>query len=123
MSSSSELATVRAYEAGSDHHLTSDNAYFVVRASSRPSPGARCTTPPADTCTSAACTSTPARSAEIDGRAVKLSRLEFERLCQFASDPTRVFAKAEPLGSPYDLVLIGRFSGTCGRRRVRGDPA
>lgn len=27
-----ELATVRAYEAGSDHHVSSDSAYLVVRA-------------------------------------------------------------------------------------------
>ena len=92
----SELATVRAYEAGSDHHLTSDSAYLVVRAVIEAV--ARRTL---HDITSrhlhigALHIDTAARSAEIDGRPVKLSRLEFDLLCQLASDPTRVFAKAE----------------------------
>jgi DNA-binding response OmpR family regulator len=92
----SELATVRAYEAGSDHHVTADSAYLVVRAVIQAV--ARRTL---QDITSRHLhigrlhIDTAARSAEIDGCAVKLSRLEFELLCQLASDPTRVFAKAE----------------------------
>jgi len=38
---------------------------------------------------------TAARTVDAAGRAVALSRLEFELLCQLASDPKRVFAKGE----------------------------
>ncbi|MEA2137098.1 MAG: two-component system, OmpR family, phosphate regulon response regulator PhoB [Solirubrobacteraceae bacterium] len=92
----SELATFRAYEAGSDHHLTADSAYLVVRAVI--CAVARRTL---DQLTSrhlhvgALHIDTAARSVDIDGRSVKLSRLEFELLCQLATDPTRVFAKSE----------------------------
>jgi DNA-binding response OmpR family regulator len=92
----SELATVRAYEAGSDHHVTSDSAYLVVRAVIEAV--ARRTL---QNITSrhlhvgSLHIDTAARSVEIDGRPVKLSRLEFDLLCQLASDPTRVFAKAD----------------------------
>jgi DNA-binding response OmpR family regulator len=92
----SELATVRAYEAGSDHHLTADSAYLVVRAVIQAV--ARRTL---DDVTSrhlhvgSLHIDTAARSVEIDGRPIKLSRLEFDLLCQLASDPTRVFAKVE----------------------------
>lgn len=92
----SELATVRAYEAGSDHHLTADSAYLVVRAVIEAV--ARRTLHDVTSRhlhVGALHIDTAARSAEIDGRPVKLSRLEFDLLRQLASDPTRVFAKAE----------------------------
>lgn len=92
----SELATVRAYEARSDHHLTSDSAYLVVRAVIEAV--ARRTLHDITSRhlhVGSLHIDTAARSVEIGGRPVKLSRLEFELLCQLASDPTRVFAKAE----------------------------
>lgn len=91
-----ELATVRAYEAGSDHHLSSDSAYLVVRAVIQAV--ARRTLVDITSRhlhVGSLHIDTAARTVEIDGRSVKLSRLEFELLRRLASDPTRVFSKAE----------------------------
>ena len=40
---------------------------------------------------------TAARSVAVHGTPVKISRREFDLLCQLASDPTRVFTKTELL--------------------------
>jgi DNA-binding response OmpR family regulator len=104
-----ELATVRAYEAGSDHHLMGDSAYLVVRAVI--CAVARRTL---DQLTSRhlhiGCLhiDSAARSVDIDGRPVKLSRLEFELLCQLATDPTRVFAKSELMQAVWGHSATGR---------------
>ena len=97
-----ELATVRAYEAGSDHHVSSDTAYLVVRAVI--AAVARRTL---DQVTSrhlhigALHIDTGARTVQLAGRPVRLSRLEFDLLCQLASDPTRVFSKDELLNAVW----------------------
>ncbi len=66
-----------------------------ARSLSRSS-GARCRTSPAAICTPATShIDLAARSVEVAGRPVNLSRLEFELLVKFAGDPDRVFSKHE----------------------------
>jgi DNA-binding response OmpR family regulator len=93
-----ELATVRAYEAGSDHHVTSDSTYLVVRAviaavarrilSEVTSRHLHIGVLHIDTA---------ARIAWVAGQRIELSRMEFNLLSELASDPTRLFSKAELL--------------------------
>ncbi len=51
---------------------------------------------------------TAARTVDVAGRAVALSRLEFELLCQLASDPTRVFAKGELMNAVWGYTAPER---------------
>ena len=108
-----ELSTLRAYEAGSDHHLAEDSAYLVVRAVI--DAVARRTV---EQITSrhmhigALHIDTAARSADVNGTEVKLSQTEFELLVKLASDPSKVFTKAElkrtiwgSAGEPRDRTL------------------
>jgi two-component system OmpR family response regulator len=87
-----ELTTLRAYESGSDHHLPHDTGYVLLRAvlhsvirrafedlTARHLQVGEIGVDLA------------ARSASVAGRVVHLSRLEFELLVKFASDPVRVF--------------------------------
>jgi DNA-binding response OmpR family regulator len=91
-----ELTVLRAYESGSDHHLSEATGYVLLR-------------------TVLACVvrrtigsvtsrhlhvgeihiDLAARSVEIRGTVIYLSPLEFELLAKFASDPVRVFSKDE----------------------------
>ena len=91
-----ELATVRAYEAGSDHHLSSDSAYLVVRAVilavARRTLG---DVTSRHLHVDGLHIDTAARTVDIEGRPVTLSRIEFDLLRELATDPTRVFAKDE----------------------------
>ena len=76
-----ELATVRAYEAGSDHHISTDSAYLVVRAVIQAV--ARRTLGDVTSRhlhVGGLHIDTAARSVDIEGRPVKLSRIEFELL-------------------------------------------
>ena len=91
-----ELAAIRAYEAGSDHHLAADTGYVVLRAvlaSVLRRAEARVATRHLHI--GELHIDTAARIADVAGTPVKTSRLEFELLCQLASDPTRVFGKRE----------------------------
>ena len=91
-----ELATLRAYEAGSDHHLATGTGYVVLRAVietvlRRSEGNVRSRHLHIGTLH----IDTAARTAAVAGTPVKTSRLEFELLCQLASDPTRVFSKRQ----------------------------
>jgi DNA-binding response OmpR family regulator len=93
---SDELSALRAYEAGSDHHLPCGTAYVVVRAAI----DAVVRLALRDTLSRHLQVGdlhidTVARSADINGTPVRLSRLEFDLLAKLASDPTKVFTKAE----------------------------
>jgi DNA-binding response OmpR family regulator len=91
-----ELSTLRSYEAGSDHHLPTDSAYLILRAvidaiarrvlhdvlSRHVHVGALHI-------------DTAARTADVNATPVKLSRIEYEVLAKLASDPSKVFTKAE----------------------------
>jgi DNA-binding response OmpR family regulator len=96
LAATDELTTLRAYEAGSDHHLAADTGYVVLRAVI-----ATVMRRTDDDTTSRHLhigdlhIDTASRIADIAGTPVKTSRLEFELLCRLASDPTRVFAKQD----------------------------
>ena len=104
----SEPATVRAYEAGSDHHLPADSTYLVTRAvlgavlrrSLEERPRRHLHVGPLHI-------DVLARSADVNGTPVALSKREFEVLCVLARDPGRVIAKEELM-----LALWGQAAGT-----------
>jgi DNA-binding response OmpR family regulator len=91
-----ELTVLRAYESGSDHHLPDNTGYVLLRAVL------------ASVVRRAFVDATPrhlqardihvdlaARSVDVGGTLVHLSRLEFELLVKFAGDPLRVFSRDE----------------------------
>jgi DNA-binding response OmpR family regulator len=91
-----ELVALRAYEAGSDHHVDTGVSYVVLRAivaavvrltltdiSSRHLYVGDLHIDTAGCC------------ADIDGVPVRLTQTEFALLATLATDPTRVFSKAE----------------------------
>jgi DNA-binding response OmpR family regulator len=91
-----ELAVLRAYEAGSDHHLSRDTGYVLLRTVIC----AVMRTALRDTLSrhlhiGELHIDTVGRSADVNGTPVHLSRLEFDLLVKLASDPTKVFTKAE----------------------------
>ena len=91
-----EVSTLRAYDAGSDHHLPTDSGYLVVRAviaavtrrvlepvvAERLQMGAL----HIDVAT---------RTVDIAGTTIEATNLEFELLRHLAARPARVFAKDE----------------------------
>jgi DNA-binding response OmpR family regulator len=91
-----ELSALRAYESGSDHHLSADTGYVLLRAviaslirrvleeSSVRHLRA-----------GAIDVDLTAKIVTVAGSPVHVSRLEFELLVKFAGDPTRVFSKHE----------------------------
>ena len=91
-----ELSALRAYEAGSDHHVPRETGYVVLRAVI----DAVVRLALRDTLSRHLQVGdlhidTVARSADVNGTPVRLSRLEFDLLAKLASDPTRVFTKTE----------------------------
>ena len=91
-----DLSVLRAYEAGSDHHVSADSGYLVIRAVlaavTRRTLGQ---TTSRHVHVGELHIDTAARTADVNGAAVKLSRTEFELLAKLASDPPRVFSKAD----------------------------
>jgi DNA-binding response OmpR family regulator len=91
-----EISALRAYEAGSDHHLAADTGYVLLRAV-LVSVARRVL----DDVTSrhlqvgALHIDTAARAAEINGTPVRLTRREFEVLVTMAADPSKVFSRDE----------------------------
>ena len=91
-----ELTVLRAYESGSDHHLPDTTGYVLLRAVVESV--ARRTV---EQLTSRHLhvgdihIDLAARSVDVAGTTVRLSRLEFELLIKFAGDPVRVFSKHE----------------------------
>jgi two-component system KDP operon response regulator KdpE len=91
-----ELTVLRAYESGSDHHLADSCGYLLLRAIL-----AAVTRRTLETITSRHLhvgqihIDLAARAVDVAGQAVCLSRLEFELLAKFASDPVRVFSRQE----------------------------
>jgi DNA-binding response OmpR family regulator len=91
-----ELTTLRAYECGSDHHLAETTGYVLLRAVL-----ASIARRALDDVTSRELhvgdihIDLAARTVDVNGTPVHLSRLEFEVLVKFARDPVRVFSKHE----------------------------
>jgi DNA-binding response OmpR family regulator len=96
LGASDELSILRAYQAGSDHHLPADSSYLILRAVI--DAVARRT---AEQVTSRHIhigelhIDTAARSADVNGTPIDLGYKEFEILTTLASDPTKVFSKDE----------------------------
>jgi DNA-binding response OmpR family regulator len=104
-----ELATLRAYEAGSDHHVAADTAYLVLRAILAAL--TRCAA--ADLARRHVRVGdlhidTAARTTRIAGTTIHLSRTEYGLLCQLASDPQRVFTKQQLMRTVWGHEAIGR---------------
>ena len=91
-----ELSALRAYEAGSDHHLAAGTGYVLLRAvlasvarraledhSSR-----HLQVGPLHI-------DTAAKAVQVNGTPVRLSRREFEVLVTMAADPAKVFTRDE----------------------------
>jgi DNA-binding response OmpR family regulator len=91
-----EISTLRAYDAGSDHHLADSTGYFVLRAVLL-SVARRVL----QDITSRHLhvgdlhIDTAAKSADINGTPVHLSRIEFDVLVTMATDPSKVFSRHE----------------------------
>jgi DNA-binding response OmpR family regulator len=96
LGASDELSILRAYQAGSDHHLPADSNYLILRAvidtvlrrtvEELTSRHIHIETLHIDTA---------ARTADVSGTPIDLGRKEFELLTMLASDPTKVFSKDE----------------------------
>jgi DNA-binding winged helix-turn-helix (wHTH) protein len=103
-----EIGALRAYEAGSDHHLDADAGYLLQRAVldavARRARGAthrvhRVGAIEIDTAT---------REVRVAGELVELSGMEYALLSALAADPRRVFTKAELLRDVWGFRSDGR---------------
>jgi two-component system KDP operon response regulator KdpE len=112
LGASDELSTLRAYQAGSDHHLGADSAYLIVRAvidaimrrtveeiTSR------------HIHVEALHIDTAARTARVNAILIDLGRKEFDILTTLASDPTKVFSKSELTRRVWATAWSARHRG------------
>jgi DNA-binding response OmpR family regulator len=103
-----ELDALRAYEAGSDHHLPAGSGYLHLRAVlevvARRSRGATRRVHRVG----AIEVDTAAREVRVAGTRVELSAMEFALLSALASDPRRVFTKDELLRDVWGFRAQGR---------------
>jgi two-component system OmpR family response regulator len=91
-----ELTALRAYESGSDHHLTDSTGYVLLRAvlatvmrrADEQASGRHLQIEDIHI-------DRAARTVDVAGTMVHVSRLEFELLVKFATDPVRVVSKHE----------------------------
>jgi DNA-binding response OmpR family regulator len=91
-----DLSVLRAYEAGSDHHIDIASGYLVLRAVLAAVTRRTLTeTTSRHVDVGELHIDTAARTVAINGAAVKLSRTEFDLLTKLASDPPRVFTKTD----------------------------
>jgi DNA-binding response OmpR family regulator len=91
-----ELSALRAYEAGSDHHLPASTGYVLLRAVLV----AVIRRTLEDVCArhlqvGEIDVDLTARTVTVADTPIHVSRLEFELLVKFAADPVRVFSKQE----------------------------
>jgi DNA-binding response OmpR family regulator len=91
-----ELSVLRAYECGSDHHLPDSTGYLLLRAVlASVARRALEETTSRHLWVGEIHVDLAARTADVAGTPVRLSRLEFELLVKFAADPVRLFSKHE----------------------------
>jgi DNA-binding response OmpR family regulator len=104
-----ELTVLRAYESGSDHHLADDTGYLLLRAVV-----ASVTRRAFEDVTARYLQAgeigvdLAARSVDVAGNVVHLSRLEFELLVKFAGDPVRVFSRDDLARCIWRCPISGR---------------
>jgi two-component system, OmpR family, response regulator ResD len=102
-----ELTVLRAYEAGSDHHLPDTTGYLLLRAVI--TSVLRRTV---ETVTSRHLhvagmhIDLAARTVDIDGTIVRPSPIEFELLVAFAADPVRIFNRDDLARSIWHSVHV-----------------
>ncbi len=105
-----ELTALRAYECGSDHHLADSTGYVLLRAVlatvvrralEEQAPGRHVHAGEIHI-------DLAARTVDVAGTMVRVSRLEFELLVKFAGDPTRVFGKDELARCIWRKPISGR---------------
>ncbi len=91
-----EVNTLRAYEAGSDHHLPATSSYLVVRAVIA-TVLRRALEPvvPEQLQVGALHIDLAARTIDVDGTTIEVTKLQFELLRRLAGNPARVFSKDE----------------------------
>jgi DNA-binding response OmpR family regulator len=89
-----EMSALRAYEAGSDHHLPDDTSYLMLRAVLL-SVARRALEDVArrDIHVGDLHIDTAAKTAVYNGQPIRLSRREFDVLVTMASDPAKVFSR------------------------------
>jgi two-component system, OmpR family, response regulator ResD len=104
-----ELTVLRAYESGSDHHLPDSTGYLLLRAILQ-SVVRRALEDVTARYLQAGDISVDlaARSVTVAGSVVHLSRLEFELLVRFATDPIRVFSRDELARCVWRSEISGR---------------
>jgi two-component system phosphate regulon response regulator OmpR len=91
-----DLSVLRAYEAGSDHHIDIASGYLVLRAVlSALTHRTLHQTTSRHVHVGQLHIDTAARTATVNSAPVKLSRTEFDLLTKLASDPPRVFTKTD----------------------------
>jgi len=90
-----DSAAVRYYRAGADVALPSESSGLLVAAALEALSRRR--GPPETRVLRVGCLTVDrdARTAQVEGRAVKLTRLEFDLLATLATDPRRTFTRAE----------------------------
>jgi DNA-binding response OmpR family regulator len=103
-----ELDALRAYEAGSDHHLPAGAGYLHLRAVLEAV--ARCARGATRRVrrVGAIEIDRPAREVRVAGVVLELSAMEFALLSTLASDPRRVFTKDELLRDVWGFRSPGR---------------
>jgi DNA-binding response OmpR family regulator len=109
-----DLSVLRAYEAGSDHHIAPCSGYLVVRAVIAAVTRRILDERPAvrHVEVGALRLDTAARTATVAGASVKLSRTEFDLLAKLAGDPRRVFAKTELKRAIWGTTAASRENRT-----------
>jgi DNA-binding response OmpR family regulator len=106
-----EISALRAYDAGSDHHLAASTGYVLLRAVLLTV--ARRVLHDATTRhlqVGALHIDTGAQIVEINGQPIRLSRREFELLTTMAADPVKVFSRDE-----LARAVWGRLAVASGR--------
>jgi DNA-binding response OmpR family regulator len=94
MGAGDELTVLRAYECGSDHHVVDGTGYVLLRAVlASVARRALEETTSRHLWVGEIHVDLAARTADVTGTPVRLSRLEFELLVKFAADPVRLFSK------------------------------
>jgi len=103
-----ELDALRAYEAGSDHHVAAGAGYLHLRAVVGAVAGRSRVATRRVHRIGRLEFDTVAREVRVAGVVVELRAIEFALLCTLVSDPERVFSKDELLRSVWGFHAPGR---------------
>jgi DNA-binding response OmpR family regulator len=105
--SSRELDTLRAYAAGSDHHVPAETSYLLLAAAIN-AVLRRNTATPARRRVGAIEIDPDTRQVRVRGELVELTSTEYRLLRALAAHPTRVFTKHELLRDVWGFQAAGR---------------